>query len=86
VATQAVASPASVTVIVPEGGQVWFDNTLTPKTGANWVYNSPKLEPGKTYTLNIKARWAEGGQDKAYDIPLRVVAGDKMTMDLSKIR
>jgi len=84
--TTSVAASASLTVIVPEGGQVWFDNTLTPQKGSKWVYNSPTLEPGKTYTVNIKARWAEGGQDKAYDIPLRIVAGDKMTMDLTKIR
>jgi uncharacterized protein (TIGR03000 family) len=84
--SNATPATATVNVIVPEGGQVWFDDTLTPSTGSKWVYTSPKLEPGKTYTLKIKARWAEGGQDRNYDIPLRIVAGDKTTMDLTKIR
>jgi uncharacterized protein (TIGR03000 family) len=84
--SNATPATATVNVIVPEGGQVWFDDTLTPSTGSKWVYTSPKLEPGKTYTLKIKARWAEGGHDRNYDIPLRIVAGDKMTMDLTKIR
>jgi uncharacterized protein (TIGR03000 family) len=84
--TALTAGTATVTVVVPEGAQVWFDNTLTPAKGTKWVYTSPKLEPSKTYTVNVKARWAEGGQDKAYDIPLRIVSGDNMTMDLSKIR
>jgi uncharacterized protein (TIGR03000 family) len=82
----AVATAATVTVIVPEGGQVWFDNTLTPATESKWVYTSPKLEPGKTYTVNVKARWADGSQDRDYNIPLRITAGDKMTMDLTKVR
>ena len=82
----ATPATATVSVIVPEGAQVWFDNTLTPTKGTKWTYTSPKLEPSKTYTVNVKARWAEGGQDKAYDIPLRIVAGDNMTMDLTKVR
>ena len=84
--TALTAASATINVIVPEGGQVWFDNTLSPTKGTKWEYTSPKLEPGKTYTVNVKARWADSTGDKSYDIPLRIVAGDKMTMDLTKIR
>jgi hypothetical protein len=78
---------AKVTVIVPPEGQVWFNDSLNPpKNGSKWVYVSDKLDVGKTYVLNIKARWNENGQDKSYSIPLRMEAGDNLTMDLTKMR
>jgi uncharacterized protein (TIGR03000 family) len=82
----AAAATASITVIVPEGGQVWFDNTLTPTKGTSWSFTTTALEQGKTYTVNVKARWDEKGNDRSYDIPVRVVSGDKLTLDLTKIR
>ena len=77
---------ATVAVIVPAGGQVWFNDTLTPAKGDKWVFSSGRLEAGKTYVVNVKVRWSQNGQDQNYDIPLRVVAGDNMTMDLTRIR
>jgi uncharacterized protein (TIGR03000 family) len=83
----AARSMATVAVIVPEGGKVWFNDSLNPpKTGSKWVFTSEKLEPGKTFVLNIKARWEEGGKDRSYNIPLRIEAGDNMTVDLTRIR
>jgi hypothetical protein len=35
--------------------------------------------------LNIKARWAEGEKEKSYTIPLRMEAGDNVTVDLTKL-
>jgi hypothetical protein len=75
-----------VAVIVPQGGQVWFNDSLSPtKSGSKWIYTSDKLEPGKTHVLNIKARWAEGEKEKSYTIPLRMEAGDNVTVDLTKL-
>jgi hypothetical protein len=81
-------APATVAVIVPQGGQVWFNDTLSPsKTGSKYVFKSDKLDPGKTHILNIKARWQDAsGQDRSYSIPLRMEAGDNTTMDLTKIQ
>jgi uncharacterized protein (TIGR03000 family) len=77
---------ATVTVLVPEGGQVWFDNTLTQKGGTKWVYTSPALEPGKTSTLGVKARWTESGKDRDLDLPVKIKAGDTFTIDVTKVR
>jgi uncharacterized protein (TIGR03000 family) len=81
------AATATVSVIVPQGGQVWFNDNLNPlKAGSKWVFTTDKLDVGKTYVLNVKARWKEDGQDKSYSIPVRMEAGDNMTVDLTKIR
>jgi hypothetical protein len=78
---------ATVAVIVPKGGQVWFNESLSPpKNGSKWVFTSENLDPDKTYLLEIKARWNDGESDQSYKIPLRMEAGDNMTMDLTKIR
>jgi uncharacterized protein (TIGR03000 family) len=81
--TQTVAAPAKITVLVPPGGQVWFDNALTPTKGDHWTYTSASLEPNKDYTVAIKARWGEGDQARSIDIPVHMRAGDNMTVDLT---
>jgi uncharacterized protein (TIGR03000 family) len=77
---------AKLTVIVPEGGQVWFDGTMTQKGGTRWVYTSPILEPGKTHTVAVKARLADNGPNAAMDFSLRLRAGDDLKLDLTKFR
>jgi uncharacterized protein (TIGR03000 family) len=81
-------SAATISVIVPEGGQVWFNGSKKPPSdnGSKWTFTTQKLEPGKTYVLDIKATWKDGTKDQSYDVPLRVQAGDNMTVDMTKIR
>jgi uncharacterized protein (TIGR03000 family) len=83
--TATVAAPAKITVVVPTGGQVWFDNSLTPTQGDKWTYTSAPLEPGKDYTVAVKARWGEGDDAKSYDLPIHVRAGDNLTVDLTTL-
>jgi uncharacterized protein (TIGR03000 family) len=74
-------------VVVPEGGQVWFDGNLNAKGGARQQYTTAALDPGKTHVVNVKARWVGAdGKDANWDLPIRARAGDVMTVDLTKIR
>jgi uncharacterized protein (TIGR03000 family) len=84
-AATALSGTATLTAIVPEGGQVWFNDTLTQSGGTAWVYTTPPLESGKTYSVDVKARWVEGSQDRSMELALRLVAGDNMTVDFTKI-
>jgi uncharacterized protein (TIGR03000 family) len=84
-AATAPSGTATLTAIVPEGGQVWFNDTLTQSGGTAWVYTTPPLESGKTYSVDVKARWVEGSQDRSMELALRLVAGDNMTVDFTKI-
>jgi uncharacterized protein (TIGR03000 family) len=77
-ATPAVAAPATVTVFVPEGAQVWLDGKETTGTGTSRVFTSPKLEPGQSSVLAVKARW--GGSTYSAQVPIQ--AGDKFSVDL----
>jgi uncharacterized protein (TIGR03000 family) len=77
---------ATVAVVVPQGGKVWAGNSKLTQQGTKWVYTSPALQPGQTYTLQIKASWMQGGEEKVYEMPLRVQAGDNDTVYLDRIR
>jgi uncharacterized protein (TIGR03000 family) len=81
-----LANQAMVTMLVPKGGQVSVNGKLIPaKSDGKVVFTTAQLDPGRTYVLDVRARWREGNQDQSYTIPLRVEAGDNMTMDLTNI-
>ena len=77
----AVSGPANVTVIVPDGAQVWFDGNLNSQTGPKREFTSAALEPGQSSTLAIKVT-PPGGSPQTMQLPIR--AGDKTTVDLSR--
>ena len=72
----AVAAPATVTVIVPEGAQLWFDGKDV--TGTDHVFTSAILQPNQSGVLSVKGSW--GGS--TYSMQLVIRAGDKLRVDL----
>ena len=80
------SAPATVRLTGPAGTRVWFDGKAVQANSGQWTYTTPTLEPGKTYTVNARARWSQDGQDQTIDLPLGVVAGDDLTVDLTRIR
>ena len=81
------ADRALIVVRVPATASVWFENTPTTRLGSERRFLSPALEPGKTHILTVKARWAGAdGKDANWDLPIRVRAGDVMTVDLTHVR
>jgi uncharacterized protein (TIGR03000 family) len=78
--TPTMAAPATVTVIVPAGAQVWFNGTEDTTSGPNRVFTSSVLQPGQTVVLSIKTRV----NGSATEMELPITAGDKMSVDLSR--
>jgi uncharacterized protein (TIGR03000 family) len=76
--TPTVAGPANVTVVVPDGAQVWFDGKETTSTGGSRVFTSSTLQPDQTAVLSVKARW----NGNTYSMQLPIHAGDKFSVDL----
>lgn len=66
---------ATVEVRVPADARVWFDGVATTKTGADRVFNSPPLEPGKAYHYEVKARWMQDGTPVERTQSIEVTAG-----------
>jgi uncharacterized protein (TIGR03000 family) len=49
--------PATIRVAVPCEAKVWIDGQATCQSGANRVFESPPLAPGKEFTYTVKAEW-----------------------------
>jgi len=72
----------TLTVIVPTAdAQVWFENTPTAQQGTERVFRSPALEPGKSFTYTIKARWMDNGKSVERERQVMVQAGQKITLN-----
>jgi uncharacterized protein (TIGR03000 family) len=57
------AMPAYVGIRVPANAEILFDGEKTSQTGPIRTFVSPALEPGKTFTYKIQARWPGTGAD-----------------------
>jgi uncharacterized protein (TIGR03000 family) len=54
---------AAVEVRIPASAHLWFNGTETSQTGSQRLFTTPALEPGKTYTYEVRATWtASDGQ------------------------
>ena len=71
---------ARVTVIVPPGAEVSFDDVTTLSKGAIRQYDSPPLEPGTRYTYDIKASWNDNGREVTQTQRVEVTAGAQVTV------
>lgn len=48
---------------VPETAEVWVEKEKLTQAGAERVYRTPPLTPGKMQILNVRAKWLEGGRE-----------------------
>jgi uncharacterized protein (TIGR03000 family) len=72
------AAPATVSVVVPSGAELWFNGK--EQTAGSGKFVSDPIQPGQTKTLDVQAKW--GGSTRSMRIPLK--AGDKVTVDLTR--
>jgi uncharacterized protein (TIGR03000 family) len=74
---------AEVQVRVPADAQVWFDDTLTTKTGPMREFETPALTPGTTYEYKVKARWMKDGKPVEKTQTVKVRANQPTTVDFT---
>jgi uncharacterized protein (TIGR03000 family) len=73
---------ATIQVLVPDAkAQVIFDDTKTEETGTDRLFTSPALNPGKTYTYTIKAKWMDKDEEVVRTADIRVQAGRATLVD-----
>jgi uncharacterized protein (TIGR03000 family) len=53
------SNTASIAVRVPQNAEIWFEGDKTTQTGTVRNFVSPSLEPGKSYTYSVRARWTD---------------------------
>jgi len=65
---------AGFVVHVPDpNAEIWFQNYKTQQRGTVREYESPALNPGKTYTFHLRASWMQNGRpvEQTQDIQAR---------------
>lgn len=85
--TIALAHPyaAVIDLIVPAGSELWFQGLKTRQKGSFRFFESPPLEPGKTYTYTIKTVWTNAKGEKVERTrAVQIRAGDYLRLDLRR--
>jgi uncharacterized protein (TIGR03000 family) len=77
------AAEATVRVHVQSDAEVLFDNHLTQQTGPERVFSTPPLDPSKTFTYDVTARWTENGRDREVTRQVTVVPGRTVDVDFT---
>jgi uncharacterized protein (TIGR03000 family) len=77
---------ATLTVRVHPEAKLTVDGTATRQKGGTRVFNSPPLEPGKTYSYTFVAEWMPGNNYETWTVKRKVSfkAGDKIEVDMRK--
>ena len=76
---------ARLTIIVPEGTELWFNGMKTTQTGTRREFDTPPLTPGEDFQYTIKARWTEGGKPVEVTRTVLVRANTSQVIDLAKV-
>jgi uncharacterized protein (TIGR03000 family) len=76
------AAEFTVTVLDPNT-QIWFQDHQTQQRGTVREFESPGLQPGQTYTFQIRARVMQNGQPVDQFRKVQAQAGQHVTVDFS---
>lgn len=56
------ANAGIIKVHVPDAAEIWIDNQKMSQTGAERLYETPPLNPGKMEVYNVRAKWMRDGK------------------------
>jgi len=81
---QRAENTAEVTVVVPEGAELWFNGAKTSQPGAQRKFVTPALTPGEDFTYALKARWIQDGRPVEQTRSIHVQANSSQVIDFTK--
>jgi uncharacterized protein (TIGR03000 family) len=77
---QEAPAPAHLTVQLPESARLFVDNVACPQTSSKRSFDTPKLEPGKTYYYTLRAELVRDGQTVSESRRVDVKAGKEINV------
>ncbi len=78
------ANKAILVVRLPAGANLTVDDSRTKQTGAERVFVTPPLPPGKDFKYTLKATWRDGDRNRVVVREAAVRAGSRTTIDFNK--
>jgi uncharacterized protein (TIGR03000 family) len=76
-------APAHLTVRVPEKAQLFVDDVACPQKSGVRSFDTPQLEPGKTYHYTLRLETVEDGQKVAKTQRVELRAGKQVEVDFT---
>lgn len=71
---------AVINIQVPADATVWLEGRRMKQRGTSRCFQSPPLEPGKTYQYNVRISWRENGRSVTTTRQLTVQAGAQQSL------
>jgi uncharacterized protein (TIGR03000 family) len=75
---------AYITLQVPANAEVWFNGETTKQTGPTRHFDSPPLQPGKSYFYTLRVRWQKDGKAVEETRRVNVRANDRVSLELTR--
>lgn len=75
------STPAEILIRVPADAEVHFDGVPTTQKGAQRLFITPTLTPGKKYHYEVVARWKQDGKPVRHTRQVEVSAGASVTVN-----
>ena len=72
---------AMIAVRVPPDAELFFDGTATTQKGPVRTFITPSLDPGRTFTYELRATWTANGQPVTQTRTVQVGAGKRSLVD-----
>jgi uncharacterized protein (TIGR03000 family) len=74
-----------VTIILPDpSARIWVNNFATVSTGERRIFETPALQPNRTYAYQLTVLWQQDGQTMRDERRLEVGAGGAITVDYTR--
>jgi uncharacterized protein (TIGR03000 family) len=84
VTREAAPAPARITVRLPEKASLYVDDVLCPqKDTAERSFETPTLDPGKTYHYTLRVELVRDGRTLKEDRRIDMKAGKKIDVDFT---
>lgn len=74
---------ALISVKVPPGALIWFDNNKTKQTGPERRFVTPSLDPDRNFSYEVRARWMENNRQVEETKKVTIHAGEQSTVDFT---
>jgi uncharacterized protein (TIGR03000 family) len=79
---QTTSQQGHLIVQVPNANaEIWVNGNAMPQRGTTRHFYSPALEPGYTYSYEVRARWTQDGQQMNETRTVRFQPGQQVTVD-----
>jgi uncharacterized protein (TIGR03000 family) len=79
-------APGHVVVNLPEDARLTVDDVACPLTSARRAFNTPDLQPGRTYFYVLKVEAMRDGQTVTQSKRVTVRAGEETTVEFGELR